>query len=345
MAYIDQTLLNNYQSKVAEGELRIPKYGLIDLIKKETGRVPFLDNNLKAIIKDHEGITLNIPALAEDVITTTTSESFTIPANLSSSGITSLTFITIFAGFKSYPETFVNNVISEEAYKAQKIMEVDKAIAKKLEYYIDVHLNTYKTAIWEEGGLAGYNFANNVLGISIDQQNDVMFSNIKSMAQLNDWSEDDLSLAANFEMDYVLNEYRKYGQANEKNLQFQAIPETFMSNRITKSSGKKWTGYLIEPGALGLGENYKYPFRLNKTIGEAKWGISDMELPQLGYRVMLYENQEKTSAENIGSYGSGMIMSWVEEYGFIFRFCLLNRYNSDTTTRVGYILKIDGLKT
>jgi hypothetical protein len=342
MAYIDQTKLNDYQSKVAEGEIRIPNYGLINLAKKETGRVPFLDESLRAVINDHEGIDLKVPALAETVITTTSSESFTIPANLSTSGSTTLTFTTIFAGYQIFPETFKNNVISEGAYRLNKIQEVDKAMAKALEDAIDTQLDTYKSAVWETGALTGYNFVSNILEVDLSSQNDVMFANVKSMAMLNDWSESDLSMAASPEIDYVLNEYRKYGMNNDKNLQFQTIPELFVSNRVTKTTGKRWTAYLCEPGALGVVENFKHPFKINKTVGEAKWGISDMELPQLGYRVMLYENQEKTSAEAVGSYGSGMIMSWVEEYGYIFRYCLLKRYNSDSTTRVGYILKLNG---
>lgn len=342
MAYIDQTLLNNYQSKVAESEIRIPNYGLIGVAKKETGRVPFLDDNLKKVINDHEGISIITPALTESVITTSSSESFTIPANLSTSGATILTFTTIFAGYKIYPETFVNNVISEKAYRMNKIQEVDKAMAKALEEAIDTQLDTYKSQKWETGDEAGYNFAANILDVDLASQNDVMFSNLKSMAMLNDWSEDSLSLVASPELDFVLNQYRKYGNANEKNLQFQAIPELFASNRVTKTAGKRWTGYLLEPGAIGVVENYKHPFKINKTVGDAKWGISDMELPQLGYKVMLYENQEKASAAAVGSYATNAIMSWVEEYGYIFRYCMLRRYNSSASTRVGYILKIEG---
>lgn len=99
---------------------------------------------------------------------------------------------------------------------------------------------------------------------------------------------------------------------------------------------------MVEPGALGLVENYKHAFKKAITVGEAKWGISDAAMPMLGHRVMLYENREKESAVGVGSYADTAIMSWKEEYGYIFRFCLLHKYNSDSDTRTNYILKING---
>ncbi|MFW6370549.1 MAG: hypothetical protein ACOC10_05010 [Bacteroidota bacterium] len=151
-------------------------------------------------------------------------------------------------------------------------------------------------------------------------------------------------MAVNPSAQHVLNQYMKYGSTNEKNLQWQGMPDIFKSNRVSITADKRWTGYLLEPGAVGLLPNFKPEFRERVTVGEAKWDISDGEMPQLGHQVMLYENREKIDATGIGSYGSHAIMSYKEEYGFVFRFALLKRYNSDSADRVGYILKVDANK-
>ncbi len=344
MAYLDQTLENNYQSRVAEKEIRIPNYGLIDAAKVQTPQVPFLSNEVRTQIETRSGTSVIIPAFTEDVITTSTSESFTIPANLSTSGTTTLTLTTIFAGFAIYPETFDNQIIGEEEYRSNKIQEVDKAMAAQLESYIDTHLGTYKTAVWS-GTLPGFSFASNALDVSLDQQNDVMFANLGTLAEINDWNIGTGIMVSEPEIGFVMSQLLKYGANNEKNLLYQSIPSVYTSNNVTKQSGKRWTGYLMEPGAIGIVPNFKRPFREQLTIGEAMWDISDGEMPQLGHRVMLYQNREKVSAVGIGSYSSHAIMSWKEEYGYVFRFCLLKRYNSDSTTKVGSILKINGLNT
>ena len=61
-----------------------------------------------------------------------------------------------------------------------------------------------------------------------------------------------------------------------------------------------------------------------------------MALPMLGQKVSLYENMEQSGSKN----GA---MSWKEEYAFIHSFFLLKKYNSNTATQVGNILKINGL--
>jgi hypothetical protein len=346
MSYIDQTLINDYQHKVVENELRVPRYGLIDLIKAQTPLVPFNNPELQAAVLNYaSGNSLKVPAMEEDTIVTSTSESFVIPANLSESAMTSLSLTTIFAGFATYPETFANNVISEEAYVLNKINEVDKAMAKKLEEYIATHLNTYKTAVWTgDDAITGHTFqeATDALEITLAAQSDVMFADIVAQAARNDWSEDQLMMAMNPSGQHVLNQYMKYGSTNEKNLQWQGMPDIYKSNRVTVDAGKRWTGYLLEPGAIGLLVNLKPAFRQRVTVGEAKWDVSDSALPQLGHQVMLYENKEKVNATGVGSYADHAIMSWKKEYGFIFRFALLKRYNSDTDSRAGYILKING---
>lgn len=344
MSYIDQTLINDYQHRVVENELRVPRYGLIDLIKAQTPQMPFVNSELQnAILNYASGNSLKVPALKEDTIVTSTSESFTIPANLSESAMTTLSLTTIFAGFAIYPETFANNIVSKDEYFLNKMNEVDKAMAKKLEEYINTHLATYKTATWAGAdAVTGHSFnsTSDALEISLAAQNDVMFADIVAQAARNDWSEDMLAMVMNPSGQHVLNQYMKYGSTNEKNLQWQGMPDIYKSNRVSITSAKRWTGYLLEPGAIGLLPNIKPAFQQRATVGEAKWDVSDGAMPQLGHRVMLYENKEKVDATGIGSYGDHAIMSWKEEYGFIFRFALLKRYHTDGT--VGYILKVDG---
>ncbi|MFW6370550.1 MAG: hypothetical protein ACOC10_05015 [Bacteroidota bacterium] len=194
MSYIDQTLINNYQHSVVENELRVPTYGLIDLFKAQTPRLPFMNSQLMQAVENYaSGNSLQVPALKETTITTATSESFTIPANLSESEMTTLTLTTIFAGFAIYPSTFANNVIGRSEYMMSKMQEVDKAMAKKLEEYLNTHLNTYKTAVWAGAdAISGYSFNKDTdaLEIDISAQGDVMFADIVAMAARNDWSED-----------------------------------------------------------------------------------------------------------------------------------------------------------
>lgn len=345
MTYIIDTLLAKYQDKVFQKEIRIPNYGLIKTFKEQTPQLPYLTPALADHIKKLESRTTELPAFKEQTIITSSSESYIIPSNLSESAVQSISLVTIFAGFRQYPELFVNNLASKEADFMKRLEEVSKAMALRLEQYQDSHLDTNKSQVWNGTTQAGYTFnaGTDTLEVTLAQQKDRMWDFIKTMAAQNNWSEDMLTMAATYGVNYTLSEYAKYKTFNEKDLITQDIPEINNSNRVSLTSGKRWTGYLLEPGAVGLLPNYTLPFRESKNIKGSQFGISSMELPGLGYQVGTYVNEEKVDASGIASgINSDAKMSWYEEYGFIFKFALLNRYNSDPTSRVSHVLKIDG---
>jgi hypothetical protein len=346
MAGIDQTLIVDYQHSVTEQEMRNSKYGLIDAAKKHTKELPFMNPELEKKVAEYaSGNAIEIPALSEDVITVASTESFDIPVNGSTSAITSLSFTTLFTGFSLFPAEYDNNVITIDQVRSQKIAQCDKAMGNALEDNLDTWLNTYKTQVWAgaEAGISGgieFDTVNDVLKVPLADQKDIFFANLMAMAQRNDWS-DNVDLVANPNVIMMLSEYMKYGAANEKNLMFQALPNLFLSNRVTNETGKRGSAYLLEPGAFGILPNYKSDFRNRTTVGEAKWDITNAPLPRLGFNTMLYENKVAVNAANVGTYSSHAIMSHKLEYGFIFRYALLKRYNSSATTRVGNILKIN----
>jgi hypothetical protein len=340
MSYIDQTLLLAYQQRSAvEQERFASNFGLRAAIMQDTPKLPFLTPDLRAHLNTVQTRDTRIPAIKKGSITVATAESFNIPINPAETAYSGVTMITMFAGFGIFPEDYVNNQVGVDVIKMNRIRECDEALALALEAYINTHFNTYKTDVWSGADAAdGYSFTDgNVLEVSKAAQGDTMFAHLRTLAAVNNWNADAAYMVANHSMGVVVNEIAKYGAANDKNLQFQVLPSLYMSNRVTNSTDARWSAYYIENGSVGIVPNYKLPFRINKTVGEAKWGISDMAMPMLGDKVMLYEEIEKASSDN----GP---MSWVEKYAYVYSFFLLKKYNSSTTTQVGNILKIDGLK-
>jgi hypothetical protein len=229
-------------------------------------------------------------------------------------------------------------MVSVESIKANRIKECDEAMALAYEALIAAYLNTNKSAVWTGWDLdLGFSFADSILTISKEAQKDAVFAHLRTMAAANNWNADQALLVANPLIGVVLNEILKYGANNDKNLAFQILPQIFTSNRVTNSTDMRFSAYMIEPGSIGAVPNYKLPFREGKTVGTANWGISNMAMPMLGDKVGLYQEVEKAASAN----GA---MSWVEKYGFVYSFFFLKKYNSDASTQVGNILKIDGAK-
>jgi hypothetical protein len=336
---IDQTALLDYQLTAAvEQERFASQFGLIRAINQETPKMPYLTPELKALLNKIEGRAVRIPAIKKGAITVATSESFDIPLNVGTTAYSTLSLVTLFAGFGIFPEDYENNMVSVSAMKANRIRECDEAMALAYEALIAAFLNTNKTLVWSGTDTSlGFDFSSSILTISKDAQKDAVFAHLRTMAAANNWNADQALLIANPLIGSVLNEILKYGANNDKNLAFQILPQIFTSNRVTNSTGMRFTAYMVEDGSIGAVPNYKLPFREQKVVGGAKWDISSMAMPMLGDKVGLYEEVEKASSAN----GA---MSWVEKTGFVYSFFFLKKYNSDTATQVGNILKIDGDK-
>jgi hypothetical protein len=267
--------------------------------------------------------------------------SYDIPFNLPETDYTSLSLVTLAVGYAMFPEDFENDSIDASIIEQNRIQECDEAMAKALEDLLDTHLNTYKSQNWTDDPDLGltFNADNDVLEVSKAAQfDDSLFAHLRTLADVNDWDGENAKLIANPMVGVVYNKIAQLGAANNKNLQFQAIPQTFMSNRVTNSTDARWSGYLVENGSVGIVPNYTLPFRTREDrVPGSMYDISAVPLPRLGDRVMLYKEYSKATSKNSN-------VSWKELNGMFYNFFLLKKYNSSYSTQVSNILKIDGLK-
>lgn len=347
MAYIDQTVLLAYQSdEAAEQERFATNFGLRAAIMQDTDRLPFLSSRLRAHLNKVQTRDTRIPAIKKGSISAATVASYNLPLNLPETDYTTVTLNTLMVSFGMYPEDFENQHVSADEIKRNRIMECDEALALAFEALVNTHLSTYKTQVWSgaaaSDGLTNYlfNTGTDTLEVALDGQlDDTMFATIKTLAAYNNWRADDAYFVANPLSGVVYDRIAQYGAGNYKNLLAQGLPQKFTSLRVGNTSGMRWSGYLIERGSIGVVPNYTLPFRIAKDVQGGQFDISAMPMPMLGDRVGLYEELGAKASSANGN------MSWVDKYAYIYSFFLLKRYNSDYSTYVSNILKIDGKKT
>lgn len=350
MAYLDQTTLNDLQddSRV-QLEMRRTKHGLIDFAKWLNNGADWLTSGMRSKLQSIVNQSFELPALIEDTITTSTIESFDIPVNASESTTVTATKITIFSGYSMKPYQNQSNLISKEEYKRNKRLEIFKAMAKSKELSIQAFLETQKTQVLDVTGAPGAASANYVfnagtdsLEIKIAAQGDIMFSTLDTIMSQNDLNNMN-AIVGTYGLEHVMNEYTKYGQSNDKNLQSQLIPDLFLSRQVTNTD--RFTGYLGQSGAMAMVENYLPEFLAGESVDNAVWGLTDQAVPFLNERIMMYQNRGKASATTPGTVTPENIMSVFEEEAFVSKFFFIQKFNSDRTTRVGDIVRIEGLTT
>jgi len=351
--FIDFSVLNAYQDKITQTEKESQKYGLIECLKHNSPMNKVLTPSLRAHLQTVEGRTTEYTGLKEDVITTTSVESFTIPSHLSDSEQKTLTSVSIFSGFQIYPAWFENNTIAMEDYMTNKFDEVFSAMASAKETQIANLLNAYKTQVWDGivqvnngDGTFAFDTSNDWLTVNLAAQKDVMYSNLKTLFRINKKVGGYNAVINEGGWNLALNEIFKFGQMNNENRQFaeNQLPKYFESLGIAPGSDQ-FLGYMMRDGAIGSVQNYPFDFRTGSNVDSKVWGVMDTPAPYIGERLNVYNNKEAVNASSLGDTTSHLKMTTMEEWGFLDKFFLVSNYNSDLTARVNEILKIKGLTT
>ena len=352
--FIDFSLLNAYQDRVTQTEKENQRYGLIECLKHNSPKNKVLASPaLRAHLQTVQGQTTQYTGLKEDVIATTSVESFTIPEHLSVSEQKTLTSVSIFSGFRVYPGYFVNNTIEMDTYIQNKYDEVFAAMAAAKETQIATVLSAYKTQVLageaqinHGDGAFAFDGELDTLTCDMAAQKDVLFSNLKTIMRIN-------KKVGNYNMvvneggfNLAMNEILKFGQQNDENRQFalNQLPMYFETLGIAPSSFQ-FVAYLLRDGAIGSVQNYPYDFRNGTVVDSKVWGIMPTPAPYIGERLNVYHNREAADASSLGDTTSELRMTSYEEWGFLDKFFLVPTYNSDLTANVNDIVKVTGATT
>ncbi|HEY5590681.1 MAG TPA: hypothetical protein VIK55_06645 [Paludibacter sp.] len=347
---IDFSALLAYQDKTVQTELPSQGFGLIECLKYNTPFNKVLTPSLKAHLQQVEGRTTEYTGLKESVITTTSVESFTIPAHLSTSEQKTLTAVSIFSGFQLYPAWFQNNTITMADYLANKYDEVFMAMANAKEVLIASLLDTYRNqtalAVAQiNGGSGTFAFDAGLDTVTVNKagQLDTLFANLKTLMRI-------AKKAGNYNIvvneggfNLALNEILKYGAANDKNLSFiqNMMPKFFETLNIAPEAFQ-FKAYLLVDGAIGSVQNYPFDFRTGSTVDSKVWGIMPSPAPYIGERLNVYHNKEAVDASSLGETTGHLRMTTMEEWGFLDKFFLVTNYTSGLASRVQDIVKITG---
>jgi hypothetical protein len=347
---IDFSALNAYQDKITQTEKLSQRYGLIECLRYNTPFNKVLTPTLKAHLQQVEGRTTEYTGLKESVITTTSTESFTIPAHLSTSEQKTLTSVSIFSGFQIYPAWFQNNTIAMADYLANKYDEVFMAMASAKEVLVATLLDTYKNqaalAVTQiNGGDGTFAFDAGLDTVTVNKagQKDALFANLKTLMRIAKRAGNYNFVVNEGGFNLALNEILKYGANNDKNLAFMqnAMPLFFESLNIAPESFQ-FKAYMMVDGAIGAVQNYPFDFRMGTIVDSKVWGIMDSPAPYIGEKLNVYHNREAVDASSLGDTTAHLKMTAMEEWGFLDKFFLVTNYNSDITTRVNDIVKVTG---
>jgi hypothetical protein len=355
MAYIDLTVLNDLQALQATDELRVGKYGMINLVKDSTISVDYVPPSVKeSLAKMSSERLAKIPVIKDGDVTVVTTPGFSfMPQNALESDVYSFSAFDVFTGGRIYPSTFEENQIDGQFYRDVQLKRVLEKSARVIEDIIETQLEArktnildYTTQVSQGDGTFSFDSTNDLLNISKAAQTDTMFTNLQTLMSANKLEGGYRLVTSPAGLQSAIVAAAKYGSGNSKNIAWDAgflnLDRRYESHQISTSAN--FNGFFVRDGGIGLFGNYPYDFRNGTEIGGKKWSITDAELPFVNMRANVYINAEATDATALVA-GTNQLMSHFEEYALWFRFYIVYRYNSDLATRANDIVKVVGLTT
>lgn len=355
MAYLDGTVLNDFQAREATNEKFSANYGMIDLAKDSGAAIDYIPPTVRAMMNTMSASrNAKLPVLKDQTVTVTTTPGFNnIPVNLGETGTYYFTAYDVFSGFRLYPASYENNQIDGDWYRDNIIRNVLKGCAVSIDNIIETQLEArktqvlnYTTQISQGDGVFTFDTGTDTLTVSKAAQKDTMFPNLTQLMLAN-------QLPGNYRIvtspaGLVISdiESMKYGANNTKDLAWQQayMPEgnRYISDQISTSAN--FNGFLVRDGDIGLIENFPWDFRNGTNFAGKEWSITDVEMPYTRMRANVYVNKEATEATSIVSPNTdtNLTMTHFEEMAIWFRFYVPYRYNSAIATRQNGIVKLVG---
>ena len=359
MAYLDATVLNDFQAREGTNEKFIANYGMVNLAKDST---PFADYIPPSVRERLNTISASrnaqIPVLKDQQVTVTTVPGFSnIPVNLGETDNYFFTAFDVFSGFRLYPASFENNQIDGEFYRDNIIKNVLQAMAVSKDDIIESILEQQKTQVFnfatqisQGDGTFVFDGGSDTLNINKAAQKDTMFTYLIEGMVANQLPGEYRIVTS--PAGVLVSEVEAFKNREQQAVQIlwsqsAVSPDRrYVTNQISPASDN-FKGFFVRDGAIGTIENFPWDFRNGTMFGGKEWTITSAEMPFIRSRINVYTNKEATEASSIitPTTDSNLTMTHFEEMAMWDRFYVVYRYNSDLTTRQNDIVKIAGLTT
>ncbi|MGU3377629.1 hypothetical protein [Chryseobacterium sp. M5A1_1a] len=353
---LDVTMLNNYQDTNTFSESRYAELGGVDLAKNSTAKADWISPDVVQKIAEISSLrNVEIPAIIDQEVTVTAVPGFNIPANLSTSGKIVPMAYDIFSGFRHYPAHYANNTVKEQFDLDHKFKKVTYGMGQALDRIILSRLEARKTQsiplgtsqVSDGTKTFSFNVTTDTLEISKEAQKEYMFANLSRIMEANEVGGDYEILTSRAGLAAAKNEWAKYGNSNEKNLQalgFPAVDQLHETGQLIPGSNN-FNGFYVRNGSIAMYENFPADFRMGTKVGGKEWSISDMELPFVRMRANVFTNLEATDATSLVGAGrdTNLIMTYYQEMALWVRVYVFEEFNSDLANRVNPVVKIAGL--
>ena len=283
------------------------------------------------------GRDVKVPVFDAETVSIGSTRSVTIADDENTSQLYTVSFTTYAWGFTIIPSLFLNNEMSEQRDFNRKFLKYLYQFAATLDTACLTALNTAKTQVFNN--LLDYTNTANVL-ISDPADADNLLGDLTPIMNANDYYGTPYRIVGNNSIQALVLRLAQQGLYNDANKTLQWLDKTFhFTNRLANGTGHQSTGYVVNPGSVGLVFRHEREALLGTRMNDGtEWGMAT--LPLLGIPIDTYFYESKGDFNAIaGAASADMTRARKEHYGFAIEVATITAYNTDLAANASPILK------
>lgn len=286
------------------------------------------------------GRDVEIPVFDSETVSIGSTRSVTIADSENTSQIYTLSFTTYAWGFTIVPSLFQNNELAMQQDFNRKMQKYLLQFAADVDTACLSALSTAKSQVFAD--LLGiYSNVGNSIQVPLANDQEIL-GDLTAIMNANDYYGSPFRIVGNSGVQSLVAKMSEYSEYNEQNKVIQWLDKTMhYTNRLTNDSGKKATGYVVNPSSVGLVFRHEREALLGTMMDDGtEWNIDT--LPMLNIPVSTYFYESKGDFSSIaGAASADMTRVRKEHYGFSVDIAYVTAYNTDASTYASPIAKFE----
>ena len=169
-----------------------------------------------------------------------------------------------------------------------------------------------------------------------------ILGDLTAIMNANDYYGSPFRIVGNSGVQSLVAKMSEYSEYNEQNKTIQWLDKTMhYTNRLSNASGKKATGYVVNPSSVGLVFRHEREAILGTMMDDGtEWNIDTLPLLNIPVSTYFYESKGDFNAI-AGAASADMTRVRKEHYGFSVDIAYVTAYNTDLSTYASPIAKFE----
>lgn len=317
---------------------RPSQYGALDVFMQQSnGPRSILSDELKSRALTAVGRDVKVPVYdSNGSVVIGSTRTATIADVENTSRMVTIAFTTYSWGFTVTPSNHLNNEMGAQMEFEKLYLDHLYLFANTLDSACLSALSTAKSQVF--GDLLEYTNTGNVI-IASNAQKDEIIGDLTPIMKSNDFYGTPYNIIGNTGLESRIQKMYEKGLYNDTNKQIQFNDKNFhFSNRLSNASGHAASGYILNPGSVGMLFRMERESIAGRVTPTHQWGMTT--LPVINVPVSTYEYYGV--GDNSALFGAATAdntRSYKEHYGFSVDVATVVAYNDNVATKAAPIAK------